>query len=695
MTMSRRNMAVATVGLVIVASAGGWVAGSQIKSPAEAAARMAPPVASPILVPAEERVLSTKVVARGTARFTSPRLVSVLTSRLKPNAGIVSSVSVAGKELTEGSVALTASGRPVFVLEGSVPSYRDLGPGLQGDDVLQLEKALVRLGYDPGSVDGVYDGATGSAVAAWYQAAGWQPFEATTEQLAAIRALELDALKLQGDRLAAGDAVVAAAADLAAAKAAAALARDAASAAPDSVRFAEAEATAASQIAAANSLLMKAIRDRVAADPASNPDLIVATELAAAADSELARARAALSNAAQSVASSGLAVTAAIAGAEADNQAAAADVAAKQATRDQVMADPAATEADKQAAESALAAALAARTATTANGQLSVQQAQAAAISAESERSLAEAHVVVTHQSSVDAAAALARVLDPAAAAAYLAAAERDLAVAVASAEATRLAGVAAVNVARNNATDARRGIGSADASVVAAARRAASARTLRGYLDAPARQLSTELATANLRAGVQLPADEVVFLPTVPVRVEQVSVMTGDQIAGPVFTVTGNQLAVDTSLPLEEAPLLKSGMSVTIDEPTLGLSGTGVVGRVADTPGTNGVDGFHVYVEILVQDAPVSIVGTSVRLTIPIESTGGSVLAVPISALSLAADGVSRVDVQRNGVLESVVVEPGLVADGYVAITVKGGSLQPGELVVVGFDQTVVPAGG
>lgn len=695
MTMSRRSMAVATVGLVVVASAGGWLAGSQIKSPAEVAARTAPPVASPILAPAEERVLSTRIVARGTARFTSPRLVSVMTSRLKPNAGVISSVALAGTELTEGAVALTASGRPVFVLEGSVPSYRDLGPGLKGDDVLQLEKALVRLGQNPGPVDGTYDKQTGSAVAAWYQAAGWQPFEATTEQLAAIRALELDTIKLRGDQLASSDAVAAASADLAAAKDAAAAAREAAAIAPDSVRSAEAEAEAANQIAAAQVALMQAIRDRVAADPASNPDRAAAAAAARSAAADLARAQAALSNAAQAAAGAGLAVTAAMASADAANQAAAAEVAARSAARDQVFADPAATSADRQAADAAVAAAIAAQTATAANGQLSVQQAQASASAADSERSLADAQVAAAQQTSTDANAALARALDPAKAAADLAAAESDLANAIATAEATRLSGVAAVNAARNRATDARRGIGTADASVAAAARRAASAHALRGYLDGPARQLSMELATANLRAGIQVPADEVVFLPSVPARVEQVSVVSGDQIAGPVFTVTGNQLAVDASLPLEEAPLVKSGMPVTIDEPSLGLSGTGVVGRVADTPGTNGVDGFHVYVEILVRDAPISIVGTSVRLTIPIESTGGSVLAVPVSALSLAADGSSRVDVQRNGIIESIAVVPGLVADGYVAITVNGGALAPGELVVIGFDQPVGAPGG
>jgi len=61
------------LGLVVLAALGGWVAGSRIRSPAEQAARTAPPEASAILVPVEERVLSTDIVTRGTARFGSPR----------------------------------------------------------------------------------------------------------------------------------------------------------------------------------------------------------------------------------------------------------------------------------------------------------------------------------------------------------------------------------------------------------------------------------------------------------------------------------------------------------------------------------------------------------------------------------------------------------------------------------------------
>ena len=107
----------------------------------------------------------------------------------------------------------------------------------------------------------------------------------------------------------------------------------------------------------------------------------------------------------------------------------------------------------------------------------------------------------------------------------------------------------------------------------------------------------------------------------------------------------------------------------------------------MANTPGTRGVDGYHMYFEVRVTENSVPLEGFSLRLTIPIESTKGAVTAVPVSAVSLAADGSSRVQVERNGELEYVVVEPGMVADGYVEVTPVKGELKPGQLVVVGAE--------
>ncbi len=146
--MSRKRITslVLVLALVVVVAAGSWLAGSNIQSPAEAAARTAPPTPSPILVPVEERVLTSDIVTRGTARFGLPRSISIVPSALKPDAGIITTLPARNTQLQEGDVLLAASGRPVFILQGDTPAYRDLAPGLSGDDVRQLEHALETIG---------------------------------------------------------------------------------------------------------------------------------------------------------------------------------------------------------------------------------------------------------------------------------------------------------------------------------------------------------------------------------------------------------------------------------------------------------------------------------------------------------------------------------------------------------------------
>ena len=134
---------------VVLLAVVSWVTGSKIQSPAEAAARTAPPTPSPILVPVEERVLTADVITRGTARFGLPQSISLAPSPLKSEAGVITTLPARGDQLKEGDVLLTASGRPVFLLQGDVPAYRDLTSGLSGEDIRQLETALKRLKFDP------------------------------------------------------------------------------------------------------------------------------------------------------------------------------------------------------------------------------------------------------------------------------------------------------------------------------------------------------------------------------------------------------------------------------------------------------------------------------------------------------------------------------------------------------------------
>jgi multidrug efflux pump subunit AcrA (membrane-fusion protein) len=479
----------------------GWAVGSHIESPAEAAARTAPPSPSPILVPVEQRVLSSKVVTRGTARYGLPQPISISPSAAKGGPGLITKLPVRNAQFKEGDVMLSASGRPVVVMQGDVPAYRDLVPGISGDDVRQLEEGLQRLGFDPGHVDGVYDEQTSAAVAKWYHSLGWEPFGPTAAQTTNIHALEQ----------ALGDAT-------------------------------------RSKMVAANA--------------------------------------AALSN---------LNIESARLKADYGKQSADADISAKIAERALIVLDPKQLQTARAAADSKLEMARTGLKSAKLDSQLIVQTA---------------------------------------------------------------------LDAQKLSLLDTKLSAERAD-------------------------QLAVDLEVAKRKIGVQVPVDEIVFIPALPVRVQEVVARVGNPASGPVLSVTDNQIAIDSFLPLDEAPLVKPGTTVNIDEQALGIKTTGVVEMVDSTPGTHGVDGYHIYFSVRVEPTKTPLEGFSLRLTIPIHSTQGVVTTVPISALALAADGRSRIQVQNNGAIESVVVEPGLSADGFVEVTPVDGTLKPGQLVVVGYDKS------
>lgn len=386
--MKRRTLVLAVGAAVVVSVLATWVASEKIRSPAEAAARTAPPLPAPILVPVVKQVLATKIVTRGTAHYGSARRLSLTPSRLKTGPRVITSLPRAGSTINEGAVVLTISGRPLFLLRGVQPSFRDLGPGMSGHDVMQLERALKRLRLEPGRIDGFYDAQTERAVQALYRRHRFQPLIASEAQLAAARPREAELM----------------------------------------------------------------------------------------------------------------------------------------------------------------------------------------------------------------------------------------------------------------------------------------------------------EGGTAG--QGVQLPADEVVFVRTTPVRVTELPAALRVRSSGALLTVTGSDVVIDGFLPVEQARRVREGARVLIDEPSLGISAQGRVSRVAERPGTNGADGFHVFFQVAVAKPPAALIGASVRLTVPIRSTRKAELTVPLSAVSLGPDGGSRVQRSVAGKFEFVPVRTGLSADGYVSVTPRRGVLAAGDLVVVGFER-------
>jgi len=178
--------------VVIVAMAGtaigGWVVGRRIQSPEQAASRAAPPAPSWITANVERRVLSKTVILRGDVRPQTSIEIAAPTS-IEGSVIVTAPAAAIGQDVIEGMRIIEVSGRPVFVLLGAVPVYRTLKPGMRGVDVSQLQAALARLGFAP-DVDGVFGEATKTAVATFYNAAGYDPKPVSDTAAAAIAAAE-------------------------------------------------------------------------------------------------------------------------------------------------------------------------------------------------------------------------------------------------------------------------------------------------------------------------------------------------------------------------------------------------------------------------------------------------------------------------------------------------------------------------
>ena len=502
--------------------------------------------------------------------------------------------------------------------------HRDLGPGSEGRDVRQLEQALARAGFSPGSIDGRYDAATASAVAALYGARDEAPFGPTYLQAEQLRS----------------------------AAAAAATARDA--------------------------LLQMRVALRTAEQGATPADINQARVDAAAAEELLPPARVAITTAHDKAATAQAAIDAA--------QLQESDVAATSG-RDVAVAD-----ADVITKRAALNAAVDAQ--------------------AEAQRQLAAATADTPPNEIETLRSALRGAVDK------VGVAGADLTAAERTAEAARATPGLAVAKARSEGRLAARQLALAEAegrdaraSLMIAKRKLALAKarvrilqrppgaTLQRRIVSPrsreADRTRHELDRLAVRTGVQVPADEVLFFPSLPVRVDSVPVKRGSQPAGSVMTVSNSRLAIDASLSVRDAKLVRRGLRVRIEEADLGVRISGRVGRIANKPGTTPTDLAGAPPSIrhpptsrcFRRGAPPSLVGTSVKLSIAVESTKGKVMAVPIGALSVGRRRQlprpgrpgPRQDAPRDRV-------PGLAAQGFVEVRPAAkGKLNERDLVVVG----------
>jgi len=176
----RRVIVLVITGLAILAAVGELLLTSQIKSPADQAAQTRPPAATRLTATVQRTVLTRTVLAQGAVGKPKEFTPSQVGGPGGAAGGrdvqeIVTHVFChKGSLASQGSVLLEVAGQPYFVLQGTVPAYRDLAPGETGEDVAQLQEDLLSLGYGTGSDTlGSYGAGTAAAVSAYYEAHGY------------------------------------------------------------------------------------------------------------------------------------------------------------------------------------------------------------------------------------------------------------------------------------------------------------------------------------------------------------------------------------------------------------------------------------------------------------------------------------------------------------------------------------------
>lgn len=176
----RRSALIAIVAGSAVFAAGGLVGAQWVRSPQEVAALTAAPPPTVLTAPVERRVLADTVVVRGDVVVGST--IDVIPTIGGEGTPLVTGVRIrSGQNVRSGTVLLEVSGRPVIVLRGAIPAYRDLRPGADGKDIAQLQNALQGLGYPTGDPPGVFADGTKQALSAFYARIGYEPQTTGTE----------------------------------------------------------------------------------------------------------------------------------------------------------------------------------------------------------------------------------------------------------------------------------------------------------------------------------------------------------------------------------------------------------------------------------------------------------------------------------------------------------------------------------
>lgn len=186
----------------------------------------------------------------------------------------------------------------------------------------------------------------------------------------------------------------------------------------------------------------------------------------------------------------------------------------------------------------------------------------------------------------------------------------------------------------------------------------------------------------APAAADVVLPMSEVTYVPTLPRRVDRVPARRGRLLPDVPMSLSGSELVVSIGLTAADLAVLEPGMRAVIEGP----GSERLVGRLGAVTETRTGGRTSVRLERLDERQQRALEGANVKVSVPLESTDGKVLVVPLAALSTDAAGTVRVvRIASDGSSRAVEVETGLAAEGYAEVRPVGGGLAAGDRVVVG----------
>lgn len=190
----RRRPLLLLIGIPLVTAIGGWAAASLVNDPEDVI--RAEPTPSLITEEVVSTVLESAIVGRGdvaeSESFPVALTGEVWTGTEGSQTVYTGGIVQPGQEIAEGDLLAEISGRPVIAFQGAIPMYRDLGPGAEGPDVLQVETALERLGFFTGTPDMTFDQSTSAAVERLYSGIGYPAADSSASPDGGLDAAEME-----------------------------------------------------------------------------------------------------------------------------------------------------------------------------------------------------------------------------------------------------------------------------------------------------------------------------------------------------------------------------------------------------------------------------------------------------------------------------------------------------------------------